>query len=63
MAYRKRTLRKMLPVTRKLARLASEAGSLSRRLKSLVEEIKKLEEKDTKRLKETQEVLDRIKGE
>ena len=43
MAYRKRTLRSMTPVTRKLARLAGEAGSLERRLKNLVAEVQRLE--------------------
>lgn len=43
MAYRKRTLRSMSPVTRKLARLAGEAGSLERRLKALVEEVQSIE--------------------
>jgi uncharacterized protein (DUF3084 family) len=43
MAYKGKTLRRMLPVTRKLARLAGEAGSLERRLKNLVEEVRQLE--------------------
>ena len=43
MAFRGRTLRRMSPVARKLARLAGEADSLGRRLKNLVEEIQSLE--------------------
>lgn len=43
MAYKRKTLRNMAPVTRKLARLAGEAGSLERRLKNLVIEIQRLE--------------------
>ncbi len=43
MAYRRKTLRTMSPTTRKLARLAGEAGSLERRLKALVEEVQSLE--------------------
>jgi hypothetical protein len=43
MAYRKRTLRSMLPVTRKVARLAGELDSTSRRLKNLIPELQRLE--------------------
>lgn len=43
MALRKRTLRKMLPVTRKVARLNGEIGSINRRLKNLIPEIARLE--------------------
>lgn len=38
MAYRKSTLRRMLPVTRKLARLRGEVASIDRRLKRIIEE-------------------------
>ena len=62
MAYRKKTLRKMLPVTRKLARLVGELSSVDRRLKELVIDIKKLEDKDAERQAEAQQVLERIKG-
>ncbi len=60
MAYRKRTLRSMSPVTRKLARLAGEAGSLERRLKNLIEEVQSLEH-DSRALKNhsCQQVVDR----
>lgn len=43
MAFRNRTLRRMSPVARKLARLAGEADSLGRRLKNLVEEVRDVE--------------------
>ena len=43
MAYRKRTLRSMLPVTRKLARLIGEQESIARRFKNLIPEIHRLE--------------------
>ena len=43
MAYRKRTLRSMLPVTRKLARLIGEQESVARRFKNLIPEISRLE--------------------
>ena len=36
MAYRKKTLRQMLPVTRKVARLRGELTSIDRRLAQLV---------------------------
>ena len=43
MVYRKATLRKMPPVTRKYARLLGEMASVLRKGKNLVEEINRLE--------------------
>jgi len=43
MAYRKKTLRSMSPVTRKLARLIGELSSVERRLKNLLDEVRRLE--------------------
>ena len=43
MVLRKKTLRRLSPVARKVARLAGEADSLGRRLKNLVTEIQRLE--------------------
>lgn len=43
MAYRKKTLRSMSPVTRKLARLIGELSSVERRLKNLIEEVQLIE--------------------
>ena len=43
MALRSKTLRKMSPVARKVARLAGEADSVGRRLKNLLVEIQELE--------------------
>jgi len=43
MAYRKKTLRSLSPVTRKLARLIGEMDSISRRSKNLLVEIQRLE--------------------
>ena len=43
MAYRKKTLRTMSPTARKVARLAGELESVSRRLKNLVPELQKLD--------------------
>lgn len=43
MVMRKKTLRRLSPVARKVARLAGEADSLGRRLKNLVPEIQRLE--------------------
>jgi len=43
MAYRKKTLRSMLPATRKVARLAGELDSVSRRLKNLIPDLQRLE--------------------
>ncbi len=63
MAYRGRTLRRMSPVARKLARLAGEADSLGRRLKNLVTEIQQLELDsraltNTKQEPQTSELID-----
>ena len=43
MAYRKKTLRSMLPTTRKVARLIGELGSAEKRLKNLIPELQQLE--------------------
>ena len=43
MAYRKKTLRSMSPVTRKVARLIGELDSISRRLKNIIPELQRLE--------------------
>ena len=43
MAYRKNTLRLMFPTTRKVARLIGELDSVTRRLKNLMPEIKRIE--------------------
>lgn len=43
MAYRRRTLRRMSPTARKVARLAGEANSLARRLKNLIPELQLLD--------------------
>ncbi|MBA7607532.1 hypothetical protein ES703_14691 [subsurface metagenome] len=43
MAFRRATLRKMPPVTRKYARLLNDLDSVLRRGKNLVEEIQRLE--------------------
>lgn len=43
MAYRKKTLRSMLPVTRKVARLIGEVDSTQRRLKNLIPELRRME--------------------
>lgn len=43
MVYRKATLRKMPPVTRKYAKLLGELASVLRKGKNLVEEINRLE--------------------
>ena len=43
MAFRKATLRKMPPVTRKYARLLNDLDSVLRRGKNLMEEVDRLE--------------------
>jgi len=43
MAYRKKTLRRMSPTARKVARLAGELDSISRRLKNLVPDLQRLD--------------------
>ena len=43
MAFRKATLRKMPPVTRKYARLLNDLDSVLRRGKNVVEEIQRIE--------------------
>jgi len=46
MTYRKKTIRRMSPTTRKVARLIGELESVARRLKNLVPEIQHLELSD-----------------
>ena len=60
MVMRKKTLRRLSPVARKVARLAGEADSLGRRLKNLVPEIQRLE-LDAKALHNSQYPLESIK--
>lgn len=43
MAYRKSTLRRMAPVSRRLAKLIAEQESVARRMKNLLVEIQRLE--------------------
>ena len=43
MAYRRKTLRTMSPTARKVARLAGELESVSRRLKNLVPDLQRLD--------------------
>lgn len=43
MALRKRTLRRMQPFTRKLAKLYNEADALRRHIKTLVDEVQEME--------------------
>jgi hypothetical protein len=43
MAYRKKTLRRMSPTARKVARLAGELDSVVRRLKNLIPELQRLD--------------------
>lgn len=43
MAYRKKTLRSMLPTTRKVARLIGELGSVEKRLKNIIPELQRIE--------------------
>ena len=43
MAYRKKTLRRMQPVTRRYARVINELDSVLRRLRNLTEDIARLE--------------------
>ena len=56
MAYRKKTLRTMSPTARKVARLAGELDSVSRRLKNLVPDIRRLD-LDSKALFESKRAL------
>ena len=58
--YRKTTLRKMSPVTRKLARLIGEAKSVAKRLQNMLPEVQELEAKDLARREEMEKVLDRM---
>jgi len=59
--YRQPTLRKMPPFTRKVAELIGEATHASRQLKAMLPQIRKMEEKEIKRQKEVEQVIDRIK--
>jgi uncharacterized protein (UPF0335 family) len=43
MAYKKKTLRRMSPTARKVARLAGELESVARRLKNLIPELQSLD--------------------
>lgn len=43
MAYRKKTLRKMSPTARQVARLTGELDSVSRRLKNLIPDLQALD--------------------
>ena len=43
MAYRRRTLRRMSPTARKIARLTGELDSVSRRLKNLIPDLQRLD--------------------
>ena len=43
MAYRKKTLRSMLPTTRRVARLIGELESVDKRLKNLIPDLQRLE--------------------
>jgi len=43
MAFRRKTLRTMSPTARKVARLAGELDSVSRRLKNLIPELQSLD--------------------
>ncbi len=43
MAYRKKTLRRMSPTARKVARLAGELVSVARRLKNLIPDLQRLD--------------------
>lgn len=43
MAYRKKTLRSMLPTTRKVARLIGELESVDKRLKNLIPDLQRME--------------------
>jgi len=53
MAYRKKTLRRMSPTARKVARLAGELDSVVRRLKNLIPELQRLD-LDSQALAESQ---------
>lgn len=43
MAFQKKTLRSMSPVTRKVARLIGEQESIARRFKNIIPELQQLE--------------------
>jgi len=62
MAYRKRTLRSMSPVTRKVARLRGEISSIDRRLKNLIPELQQLEADATSWQEQKQDIVNRMEG-
>ena len=62
MGYRKSTLRKMMPVTRKYARLIGDLDSISRRAKNLRQEIEQIE-LDSRALANAKGAVDRGKVE
>jgi len=43
MSYRKKTMRKMYPVARKLARLENSLDGISRKIKNLIPQVEKVE--------------------
>jgi len=53
MAYRKKTLRRMQPVTRRYARVLNDLDGVLRRLKNLTEDIARLEMDSTALLNKT----------
>ena len=57
MAFRKKTLRTMSPTARKVARLAGELDSISRRLKNLIPDLQRLD-LDSKALEHANQVYD-----
>jgi hypothetical protein len=59
---RKKTLRKMSPVTRKLARLQGEVASVNRRLKNMLPLIQEMEKRQLELDAEIETVTDRMKG-
>jgi len=61
MAYRKKTLRQMLPVTRKVARLRGELSSIDRRLKILIPELQAVERAATIQADTNEAVMARLK--
>lgn len=62
MAYRKRTLRSMSPVTRSVARLRGELSSIDRRLKNLIPKIRETERLADLQRNNTEAVVKRMKG-
>jgi len=62
MTFRKRTLRRMSPTARKVARLTGELDSVSRRLKNLIPELQRLD-LDSKALAHAREIRKDEEGE